>query len=88
MVDFFGGTFIFYVLTIIEILAVMWWYGLKNICLDIEFMSKRKPGPYWRICWAVIIPAVLITVFVYFVVTLEELTYEDQSYPFHVISTT
>ncbi|KAJ3644807.1 hypothetical protein Zmor_022510 [Zophobas morio] len=85
MVDFFGGTFIFYVLTIIEILAVMWWYGLKNICLDIEFMSKRKPGPYWRICWAVIIPAVLITVFVYFVVTLEELTYEDQSYPFHVI---
>lgn len=59
--------------------------GLENICLDIEFMSKRKPGPYWRICWAVIIPIVLITVFVYFVITLEELKYEDKSYPGYII---
>ncbi|EFA08707.1 Sodium-dependent nutrient amino acid transporter 1-like Protein [Tribolium castaneum] len=85
MVDFFGGTFIFYVLTIIEVLSVMWWYGLENICLDIEFMSKKRPGPYWRICWAVIIPIVLITVFVYFIATLEELKYEDQSYPGYII---
>jgi solute carrier family 6 amino acid transporter-like protein 5/7/9/14 len=33
MVDFFGGTFIFYVLTIIEVLSVMWWYGR---CLDLH----------------------------------------------------
>jgi hypothetical protein len=51
-------------------------------------MSKKKPGPYWRICWAIMIPIVLVTVFVYFIATLEELTYEDNEYPAHVISTT
>ncbi|RZC33029.1 sodium-dependent nutrient amino acid transporter 1, partial [Asbolus verrucosus] len=85
MVDFFGGTFIFYVLTIVEVFSIMWWYGLENICLDIEFMLKKKPGIYWRICWSVIIPIVLVTVFVYFLVTLEELTYEDKQYPKNII---
>ncbi|CAH0564756.1 unnamed protein product [Brassicogethes aeneus] len=85
MVDFFGGTFIFYVLTIIEVVSVIWWYGLNNICLDIEFMLKRRPGPYWRICWAIVIPVALIFVFVYFLVTLEELKYEEKSYPHYII---
>ncbi|XP_018580332.1 sodium-dependent nutrient amino acid transporter 1-like [Anoplophora glabripennis] len=85
MVDFFGGTFIFFVLTIVEIVSIMWWYGLEEICLDIEYMLKRKPGIYWRICWCIVIPMALLVVFVYFVVTLEELTYEGQSYPSYII---
>ncbi|KAJ8939840.1 hypothetical protein NQ314_010969 [Rhamnusium bicolor] len=85
MVDFFGGTFIFYVLTIIEIVSVMWWYGLENICLDIEYMLKKKPGAYWRICWCVVIPLILIIVFFYFLITLEELTYEKKPYPTNII---
>lgn len=59
--------------------------GLENICLDIEFMLKRKPGVYWRICWACIIPIVLLMVFIYFLITLEELTYESKPYPAYVI---
>lgn len=30
MIDFFGGTFIFFVLTTVEVISVLWWYG-KNI---------------------------------------------------------
>ncbi|KAJ8986156.1 hypothetical protein NQ317_005629 [Molorchus minor] len=86
MVDYFGGTFIFYVLTIIEIISLAWWYGLQNICWDIQYMLKRKTGPYWRICWCLLIPMILITVFFYFIFTLEELTYEGRSYPIHVIA--
>ncbi|KAJ8957365.1 hypothetical protein NQ318_004844, partial [Aromia moschata] len=86
MVDFFGGTFIFYVLTILEIVTVMWWYGLENICLDLEYMLKRKAGAYWRICWCVVTPLILITVFFYFIATLEELTYEGKSYPTNIIA--
>lgn len=48
-------------------------------------MLKRKPGIYWRICWCVIIPVALLVVFVYFIVTLEELTYEGRSYPTYII---
>ncbi|CAH1972723.1 unnamed protein product [Acanthoscelides obtectus] len=85
MVDYFGGTFIFYVLTLVEIISISWWYGLDEICLDIEFMLKRKPGAYWRICWGIIVPCVLLTVFAYFVATLEPLRYLNKVYPSYVI---
>lgn len=61
---------------------------MENICLDIEFMVKRKPGVYWRICWAVVVPIVMLTVFIYFLVTLEQLTYENKDYPTKVIGET
>jgi hypothetical protein len=30
--------------------------GLENFCDDVEFMSKNKISPYWRINWAVLTP--------------------------------
>lgn len=59
--------------------------GLENICLDIEFMLKRKPGIYWRFCWGILIPVVLIFVFGYFIATLEPLKYESKQYPPDII---
>ncbi|XP_049819193.1 sodium-dependent nutrient amino acid transporter 1 isoform X2 [Aethina tumida] len=85
MVDFFGGTFIFFILNIVEIGSVIWWYGLSNICLDIEFMLKRRPGAYFRICWGLLVPIILIFVLFYFLITLDDLTYEGNSYPNYII---
>lgn len=99
LVDYFGGTFIFFVLTTVEVISVLWWYGkikqnsggeivnlnkpvgLENICQDVHFMLKQKVGLYWRICWGLITPVVLIIIFIYFVATLEEITYEGKQYP-------
>ncbi|XP_066249189.1 sodium-dependent nutrient amino acid transporter 1-like [Euwallacea similis] len=86
MVDFYGGTFIFYVMNIFEVISVIWWYGLENICQDIEFMTKRKPGVYWRFCWCIIIPVVLIFVLSYFLANYEALQYENKEYPSNIIA--
>lgn len=57
--------------------------GIDNFCLDLQFMTKGKVGIYWRICWGVIMPVLLIVIFVYFIATLEPLTYgiDDLLYP-------
>ncbi|KAK9730440.1 Sodium:neurotransmitter symporter family [Popillia japonica] len=81
LVDYFGGTMIFLILCIIETTAVFWWYGLENFCEDVEFMLKRKVGMYWRICWAVVSPLVLLAIFLYFVLTMERLQYEERDFP-------
>ncbi|KAF2906107.1 hypothetical protein ILUMI_00068, partial [Ignelater luminosus] len=73
IVDYFAGTFIFFVLTTTEVLAVLWWYGLENFCADVEFMLKRRLGLYWKICWGVVTPLVLIVIFIYFLCSLERL---------------
>lgn len=49
--------------------------GLDQFCLDVEFMTKRKVGMYWRVCWGIMIPILLIVIFIYFVITLPPLTY-------------
>nr|CAI5822970.1 unnamed protein product [Callosobruchus analis] len=82
MVDYFGGTFIFYVLTLIEIISISWWYGIENFCMDLEFMTSKKVGIYWRVRWAVLMPVLLIVIYIYFIFTQKPLVYGDnQPYP-------
>ncbi|GLV34986.1 Nutrient Amino Acid Transporter 1 [Carabus blaptoides fortunei] len=75
IVDHFAGTFNLYMMTVAEIIAVMWWYGLEDICLDMEFMLDMKVNAYWRICWAFVTPVLLIIILIYSLITMKELTY-------------
>ncbi|KAH9633370.1 hypothetical protein HF086_004084 [Spodoptera exigua] len=56
--------------------------SLENLCLDIEYMLGIKTSFYWRCCWGVIMPAMMIVVFVYALATSETLKFgEDYYYP-------
>lgn len=81
LVDHFGGTFTCFVMTTAEVMIIVWWYGLDNFCLDIEFMLKRKVGVYWRITWGVLTPLALLVILLYFIATLETLTYNNVPFP-------
>ncbi|KAK9730595.1 Sodium:neurotransmitter symporter family [Popillia japonica] len=86
LVDFFGGTFIIFILTILEVVVVVWIYGLENICNDVYFMVKSRVGLYWRLTWGCITPLFLILIFVYFLITLERLTYGGFHLPDFVLA--
>ncbi|XP_063824948.1 sodium-dependent nutrient amino acid transporter 1-like [Ostrinia nubilalis] len=75
LVDYYGGTFMRLFAAIAETIGVFWIYGLENICLDIEFMLGVKSSFYWRICWSIITPAIMIAVFMYALITTEALVY-------------
>lgn len=81
LVDHFGGTFLIFVILIVEIVGVIWIYGLRNIVNDVEFMIAKRPGPYWRLCWSLITPFILIAIFIYSMVTMKPLLYADTPYP-------
>lgn len=55
--------------------------GVEDICLDIEYMLQRRVNVYWRICWAVLTPVLLITILIYASVVTEPLKYGQYSYP-------
>ncbi|XP_072381161.1 sodium-dependent nutrient amino acid transporter 1-like [Diabrotica undecimpunctata] len=75
LVDFFGGTFVIFVCAICEVFVIAYIYGVDRLCLDIEFMSKRKVGIYWRLTWGLLMPLLLILIFLYFIWTLKPITY-------------
>ncbi|XP_048511531.1 sodium-dependent nutrient amino acid transporter 1-like [Athalia rosae] len=81
LVDHYGASFIVYIVATCEIIGIMWVYGLENVIDDVEFMLKSRPGVYWRFCWCVLIPVVLIAVFVYVMIDMEPLTYGNVEYP-------
>ncbi|KAG7157057.1 Sodium-dependent nutrient amino acid transporter 1-like 2 [Homarus americanus] len=71
-----GGVSIMF-LMILQLVAVMWVYGLKKLLYDIEFMLHRKTGLYWKICWGVLNPLFITIVFVFSQITAKPLTYGD-----------
>ncbi|KAL0841250.1 hypothetical protein ABMA28_014976 [Loxostege sticticalis] len=81
LVDYYGGTFMRLFAAIAETIGVFWIYGLENICIDIEFMLGVKCSFYWRICWSIVTPAIMIAVFLYAMVTTENLTFGTYVYP-------
>ncbi|XP_066249630.1 sodium-dependent nutrient amino acid transporter 1-like [Euwallacea similis] len=82
IVDHFGGTFIIFVFAILEVYAVVYLYGLQNFCLDLQYMTGHKPGIYWRLCWGIIMPLLLVVIFIYFVATLKPLYYGIYKLPY------
>lgn len=54
---------------------------MNRLCRDTEFMSGRNPGLYWRLCWGILTPTVMITILLYTFVTYKPLTYRGYIYP-------
>lgn len=81
LVDNFGGTLPIFVLAIFEIVAIFYFYGLENLCNDVEFMTSRHVTFYWRICWLVLAPVIMTIVYVYSSITMKPLQYSGLDYP-------
>lgn len=78
-----------FVMGIAQLITFCWVYGVDRLCADIQFMLGIKTGWYWRICWSIITPVLMIAIFVYFVVELaqssEPITYKNQPFPSEVL---
>lgn len=81
IVDYFGVSMVVYVLAIAELLTIGWIYGVSQICKDTEFMLGIKTSWYWRICWGIITPLMMIAILIYQIVQYEPLKYNGYEYP-------
>ncbi|XP_043514896.1 sodium-dependent nutrient amino acid transporter 1-like [Frieseomelitta varia] len=81
LVDYYGGTFVAIIVGVLEIITIFWIYGLTNFINDVEFMLGQKPWFYWRFCWAVITPILMIVILVCTIATYEPPTYDGVPFP-------
>ncbi|KAH8386429.1 hypothetical protein KR093_000419, partial [Drosophila rubida] len=81
LVDFYGGTYVVFILAIFELAGIVWIYGLQNLCDDIEFMCNKKVSFYWRICWYFFTPVMMIVIFIYSMVTIQPIKYSESYFP-------
>ena len=85
LVDFFGGGFMIFALTVLEVVGIIYVYGFKRVLEDIKFMLGIELGIYWKFCWGFLVPVSLSFFFIYYSVTFEKITYAGNSYPDAVI---
>lgn len=81
LVDHYGGTFLIFALTILQLAGVIWVYGLEKFCWDVEFMLNWKVTRFWRFSWSIITPGLLIIIFIYNMARLENPTYMNKDFP-------
>ncbi|XP_046875663.1 inactive sodium-dependent neutral amino acid transporter B(0)AT3 [Hypomesus transpacificus] len=55
------------IIAFFEIIAVIYVYGMKRFGDDILFMTGRRPNIFWKACWMVISPVMLVVVLVAYV---------------------
>uniref|UniRef100_A0A336KAS2 Transporter n=1 Tax=Culicoides sonorensis TaxID=179676 RepID=A0A336KAS2_CULSO len=81
LVDHFGGTFLIFALVILEITAIFWIYGIENLSIDLQFMSRKIVSLYWRFTWVFLTPIFMLIIFIYYLVLLENPKHGKEEYP-------
>nr|XP_024214624.1 sodium- and chloride-dependent glycine transporter 2-like [Halyomorpha halys] len=81
LMDVYGGGMAVLFIAIAESIALVWIYGLKNLCRDMKFMLGFRPSFYWRITWVFTTPVILSVIFIYSLIEYKPLHYENYDYP-------
>jgi solute carrier family 6 (neurotransmitter transporter, glycine) member 5/9 len=81
LVDYYGASFIAFILAIAELYTFCYIYGVDRLCKDIEFMLGFYPNMYWRVCWKYLTPGLMTAIMVYTLFNLEPLKDGDRDYP-------
>lgn len=63
------------IIAFFEIIGVVYIRGMKTFSDDIYYMTGTRPNIYWKACWMVISPLLLLAVFIAYVVV------QAQTYP-------
>ncbi|KAJ8302631.1 hypothetical protein KUTeg_019027, partial [Tegillarca granosa] len=58
---FAAGTSILFTV-LCQVIAVAWIYGVDQFCLDIQDMTGKRPGIYWKVCWKFLCPTFLLII--------------------------
>nr|XP_018907731.1 PREDICTED: sodium- and chloride-dependent glycine transporter 1-like [Bemisia tabaci] len=81
LMDVYGGGTAVLFIACFECIFLVWVYGLNRLCEDLKFMLGFRPVLYWRVTWSFFAPVILAAIFIYSLVALKPLKYENYDYP-------
>ncbi|XP_021114241.1 sodium-dependent neutral amino acid transporter B(0)AT3 isoform X2 [Heterocephalus glaber] len=54
----------------LEVVGVIYVYGMKRFCADVKWMTGQWPSLYWRVSWRVVSPLMLLGILLSYIVLL------------------
>ncbi|EFA12713.1 sodium-dependent serotonin transporter [Tribolium castaneum] len=81
MLNVYGPGLAILFVVFVEAAGVCWLYGTDNFARDIEKMIGHKPGIFWRMCWKYISPVFLLSIFIFSLLSHEQMLGTEYEYP-------
>jgi len=81
LMDTYGASISVMVIAVAEMIAVMWGYGVNNFCKDLQSMLGFYPGLYFKVCWVIISPMLLMVILVAAIIDWTKPSYGSLPYP-------
>ncbi|XP_078602962.1 sodium- and chloride-dependent glycine transporter 1-like isoform X1 [Branchiostoma floridae x Branchiostoma japonicum] len=81
LMDWYSAGFSLMVLAFFMCVAISWVYGFQRFCKNVQEMIGYQPNYYFKICWAVISPMVLLFIVVFSMVVHVPAYYGPYQYP-------
>ncbi|XP_037554619.2 sodium-dependent dopamine transporter-like [Dermacentor silvarum] len=51
---------LFFIVSLLQVISLVWFYGVRRLSFDLEYMLKDPVGIYWLYCWAFTAPVILV----------------------------
>ncbi|ESO93994.1 hypothetical protein LOTGIDRAFT_205669 [Lottia gigantea] len=81
IMDWYCSSFSLMLMSLIECLVIAWVYGADRFYKDIELMIGYQPCIWWKICWKFITPTIILSVWLFSIISMTPVTYGDYEYP-------
>ncbi|KAG8512348.1 Sodium-dependent neutral amino acid transporter B(0)AT3, partial [Galemys pyrenaicus] len=65
--DSYGAPLNLIIFAFMEVVGVVYVYGVKRFCDDVAWMTGRRPGLYWQLTWKAISPLLLLAILVAYI---------------------
>ncbi|XP_012944276.1 sodium- and chloride-dependent glycine transporter 1 [Aplysia californica] len=81
LVDYSVGGFPLLIVGLVECVAINWIYGFNNFWGDIQMMIGDRPKQYWKICWTILTPFVIVLTIILNAIFYKAPTYKGLPFP-------
>ncbi|ESO94020.1 hypothetical protein LOTGIDRAFT_52211, partial [Lottia gigantea] len=77
LMEWYSASFALMIVCLSELIAVVWIYGLKNFCADLNLMLGFEPAIYWKATWLVITPVAIVLMLILSAIQSSPASYGD-----------
>ncbi|XP_070502342.1 sodium- and chloride-dependent GABA transporter ine-like isoform X2 [Chironomus tepperi] len=80
LIDHYVASITILFVAFFQIIAISWFYGVTRLTKNIKEMTSKNPSRYFRYCWLITAPCLLLGIFILALYNYEPLTYQNGNY--------
>lgn len=82
LIDYYTAAISLMYLAFFEVVAIVWIYGADRLARNVQEMTGRMPSLYFRFCWYLAAPILILTIWIFSMVDYQRPSYNKGEYAY------